>query len=419
MKRSLLQAACVAIPKGLGGVLTIVLNGVLITRMSPAEFGIYAVCLALVALADGVIGGAVDMTAVKLASARRLRDLQAARDIERWALLVKLGFSALVICALLPFAGSLSEALFHREQPGLLLVALATAAGVLLLRSAFLHLQMDERFGAYAGLELLAQTLRVLGIVCAITWFGSSVVALTAAALIGTVVAVAAGALAAGGLVRGGVLRWADGHELWRTLRWMAVTLALSAVLARLDLLLLTRWSSIEQVGLFAAAQVFAQIPELFGWYLAVVYGPKVMPAAERGTLRAMMRRVQTGLFLMVVAAAAATALALSMWGHLLPAPYTHSGEILLPLMAGALAGMFALPVTVPYVMFVRPNYLFLYDLLTLPLLLLAYQLAITSHGALGAAWVSGGARIVKAAVLQSCALLWAKQHATLAPATP
>ena len=119
------------------------------------------------------------------------------------------------------------------------------------------------------------------------------------------------------------------------------------------------------------------------------------------------------------VTADGTTFLALHLWGDLLPERYAHSGELLLPLMAGALAGMFALPVTVPYVMFMRPNYLFLYDLLTLPLLLLAYQFAITSHGAHGAAWVSGGSRLVKAAMLQSCALLWTKQHRTLAPATP
>ncbi len=417
MRRSLLQAAFVVIPKGLGGVLTILLNGLLITQMPPADFGIYAICLALVALVDGVVGSAVDMSAVKLASARRVRDAAASRAIERWALLVKLGLSAVVICALLPFTDVLSQALFHRQQPGLLLAVLATAGGVLLLRSAFLHLQINERFGTYAGLELLAQTLRVLGIVCAITWFGSSVAALAGAALVGTLVAVVAGASMARGFGRE-ALRWPDGRELWRTLRWMAVTLALSAVVARLDLLLLTRWSTIEEVGLFAAAQVFAQLPELFGWYLAIVYSPKVMQAAERGTLTALMRWVQTMLLVLVVAGGAATLVVLHLWGDLLPERYAHSGQILLPLMAGSLAGMFALPVMVPYVIFARPNFLFLYDLLTLPLLLLAFEIAITGYGALGAAWVSGGARIIKTAVLQVCAWRWAKQQSAHALAT-
>ena len=38
-----------------------------------------------------------------------------------------------------------------------------------------------------------------------------------------------------------------------------------------------------------------------------------------------------------------------------------------------------------------------------------AYHLAIGHSGAVGAAWVSGGARIIKATVLQVVAWLWAR----------
>jgi O-antigen/teichoic acid export membrane protein len=410
MKRGLFQVVCVVVPKGLGGVLTIVLNGLLVTRMAPAEFGIYAICLTLVALADGVIGAAVDMSAVKLASQRRIHGEAGALALERLAACFKLALSVAIVAVVALLAKPLSSALFQREAPEVLLVTAATAGGVLLLRSAFVHLQLAQRYREYAAVELLAQSLRVIGILAAIAWFDARVEALTLAALLGTVIAVAAGMRVAALRLRGPAFTMAAWLELWSTLRWLALTLAVSALLARLDLLLLARWSSMEQVGVFAAAQVLSQIPEMLGWYLAIVCGPRIMPAQADGSLPAVMARVQGILWVAAAVGAVVTVVAVQQFSHWLPPRYSAAGEVLLPLMVGALAGMCALPVAVPYVMFVRPNALFVYDLLSLPLLLVAYKLGIDAAGAVGAAWVGGVSRVVKAVVLQTLAWHWSRR---------
>lgn len=416
MKRGLMQAACVVIPKGLGGVLTIALNGLLVTRMAPAEFGVYAVCLTLVALADGMIGSAVDMSAVKLASARRVHDEAAALALERLAAFFKLVLSVAIVALVALMARPLSVALFHREAPEILFVTALTAGGVLLLRSAFLHLQLAQRYRDFAAAELFAQSLRVAGILAAIAWFDATVESLAIAALAGTVLAVLAGARLTGWRFRGPAFTVADWREFWPTLRWLSLTLALSAMLSRMDLLLLTRWSTMDQVGVFAAAQVLAQIPEMLGWYLAIVCGPRIMPAVANGSLPALMARVQAALWVLAAIGAALTLLAVQQFAHWLPARYALAGYVLLPLMIGALAGMCVLPVTVPYVMFARPSALFLYDLASLPLLLLAYRVGIDAAGAVGAAWVSALARIVKALVLQALAWRWSRQPPSMNP---
>ena len=408
--RTLYQTACVAVPKGLGGVVTIGLNGLLLTRMTPAEFGVYSVCLLLVTLADGVLGAAVDMSAVKLASLHRLQDPRRAAAAEQWAAVFKIGLSLLLIGLLLPALPQLSQALFHRSDAALLLLAMTVAAAVLLMRSLFTHLQLGGRFAAYAGLEMLAQSLRVAGIAAVLLWWQPSAWTLTLAALAGTGLAVLGGL----GIAKLGLglapwrLRWSDGSELLHTLRWMLLTFALSSLYARLDILLLTQWSSIDQVGLFAAAQVFAFVPELFGMWLAVVFSPRVAPAQADATLRVLLLRVQS------VVGAAALAAGLLI-GGLLSAlsaswlgKYAGVAELLMPLLLGALAGMVAMPVSVPFVMFARPRFIVTYDLLSAPLLLLAYHLAIDHGGAVGAAWVSGCARLIKAAVLLASAWIWA-----------
>ena len=54
--------------------------------------------------------------------------------------------------------------------------------------------------------------------------------------------------------------------------------------------------------------------------------------------------------------------------------------------------------------------------LASLPLLLLAYHIGIGAAGAVGAAWVSAGARIIKAVVLQALAWHWARQQTCMNP---
>ena len=412
MRKTLFQAACVTVPKALGGVLTIVLNAVLLTRMTPAEFGVYAVCLTLVTLAEAVVGSAVDMSAVKLATTYRLNAPRRAAAAEQWALLVKLAITGLVLCVVLPLATPVADALFHRIDEELLVLALAVSGGVLAMRSISTHLQLAHRFGAYAGLELFAQTMRVCGIGAVLLWWQPSANTLTLAALTGTAAALLVG-MRIGRLRWQGwrelPLRWADGRELMHAMRWMLVTVAFSALLARADVLLLTRWSTIDQVGLFAAAQVFALIPELLGMWLAVVFSPKVEPARASGALRRVMAEVQLALGVLAVVMGLAAWAALHWAGDWLPVRYAASADVLLPLVVGGLAGMFALPFTVPYIMFTRPSFVLMYDLCSLPLLLLAYHWAITHSGALGAAYVSGGTRIIKVTVLQACAWLWAR----------
>jgi len=419
MNKSLQQTACVALPKGLGGVLTVVLNSILLTHMAPADFGAYAICLTLVALADGVLGAAIDMSVVKLASVHRLHDQARAAAVERWGVAVKLAASLALVSVTLALAGPLSSALFKRPEPELLVLAMAVASGVLLLRSAFLNLQLQQRFGAYAGLELLAQALRVGGIGAVLLWLRPSAQVLMAVAALCTLTALLGAAwLVRPRLPRRGLLPRREGRELAHALHWIFITFAFSALLSRADLLLLTQYSTLEQVGLFAAAQVLAQIPELLGSYLAVVVSPKVAPASHAGTLLGLMARVQGGLL------ALSLLVLLSGFGLLyfgaawLPKGYAGSAQVLVFLLAGSLAAMCAFPVAIPYLMFVKPDFIFKLDLYTLPLLLAAYYFAIPEAGAIGAAWVSGGARLLKLGLMQACAWNWARQGLPAGTAT-
>lgn len=420
MKRSLTQLVLVALPKGLGGVLTVVLNGMLLHHMSPAAFGVYMLAITWVLVADGVIGGALDMASMKLASVRVSQGASAgdALAVEHWCLALK-GLLCTALAGVAAAGGLwLSAALFDSPQASLPLLVVALLAATLLLRSLSLHLQLRARFGRYAALELLLQSARVGAILLVIWWWQPSPALLLglSAALMGLAFVL--------GLAIAGMPLWparlprSDGRALWQTLAPMLMVLAVSSVLARLDVLALGQLSTMEQVGLFSAALVFAQIPELLGTYLAVVVSPKVAPAAQAGRLLALMQAVQRPLGAGVLALALACAAGSATTDLWLPPAYAASATVFVPLLLGTLAGMMVLPLIVPYVLFMRPRLILLFDVLTLPLLLLAYFWAIRDAGALGAAWVSAGTRVLKSIVLWAFASNWARQHTPL-PATP
>ena len=85
----------------------------------------------------------------------------------------------------------------------------------------------------------------------------------------------------------------------------------------------------------------------------------------------------------------------------LLPEAYTRSASIFLILLPGALATLITLPLTLPFLMFKRPRFLLMLDLISAPLLALLFFLAIREHGAIGAAWVTTLSRFAKAGLAQ------------------
>jgi O-antigen/teichoic acid export membrane protein len=235
-------------------------------------------------------------------------------------------------------------------------------------------------------------------------WWQPSAFALVLASLFGAAVTLVGG-LGMAGLRRARfTLPREVGREMRRTVGWMLLTFAFSSVLARIDVLLIARWSTIEQVGLFGAAQVFAVIPEMLGLWLAVVFSPRVAPARAQGRLRATMMRIQLALALLVALLALVAWLGVAMAPRFMPSQFVAASPLLLPLLLGAFSGLLLMPFTVPALIFASPRFIFVLDLVTLPLLLFAYHWAIAHSGAVGAAWVSGAGRSIKAVIIQLAA---------------
>ncbi len=416
MKKTLTEFLFVACPKAVGGVGTLVLNLVLLRFLggeTAAAYGAYSLCVAIILMADGIFGTAFDMGVLRLAPLYRTDNPSRSYSIERAALRLKAALILGVGLALSLLARPLANVLFgNPEQKHLIYISSAAAGGLLLLRSAQVHAQVDRRFHLYGLMDLLHSALKFGGIAVLLVFFAASParVLLFFAAAPACVALVFLGAFARR-LIFGGDTERGATAELVKFIRWFLGTFFLTTLVSKLDLLMLpvvTR--DLHEVGIFAGALVLTMIPELLGVYLSVVFSPRIMPYCREGRFADFFRRFQVGFtgFALMLLAVAFFSLGF-LREHLLPGSFAPSATVFLILLPGALAAMVSFPLTIQFLMFVRPAFLVAMESILLLPVGVAYYYAIRDHGAVGAAWVTTASRVLKAVLAQAAAFYWSR----------
>ena len=90
-----------------------------------------------------------------------------------------------------------------------------------------------------------------------------------------------------------------------------------------------------------------------------------------------------------------------TLTGLLLPASFQGTKTIALILLPSSLTVLLNFPWTVSFLLFAHPRILMAVDVVSFPVLLFLYWVAISGHGAAGAAVVTSGFALVKTAVFQ------------------
>jgi len=154
-----------------------------------------------------------------------------------------------------------------------------------------------------------------------------------------------------------------------------------------------------------AAANAVAIVPQLCGTYMAVVYSPRIMPLWEQGRLFAVFKTFQRNLVLACVGIYIIAAAGLSQFGTwLLPQNFARSSSVILVLLPAALCGLVNFPWTVSLLLFMRPQFLLVFEAASFVLLVPLYGYVVPAWGAIGGAAVSTGFALLKTFVYQSVA---------------
>lgn len=420
MKKGLVEFLAIAFPKAINGGLTIFFNVLLLRHLGPEHYGAYSLCIGMILLVDGTVGSAIDLGVLRLSTERRLAAAHGGYTaIDLAGFLMKLLAGALAGGLLLSVADPLGNALFKGHGGAdLLALTLAAALGLLLLRSVSVYLQSTGRFLLYGCFDLIHSLLKFGGV-------GWLILGWAAEPEPGQVLRVFALApflaLLPGLLVffrggrAGGGSTWQALGDLAGQIKWFLASYVVTASVSRMDIFMVTQFSSLEQTGILSGGQTFAAIPELLGTYIAVVLNPRVIPYCRENRFLPFLRKFQWACLLAGLAIFAVAALGKNLLADLLlPPAFAPSVEVLLVLLPGTLVSMAVFPLVLPYLMFVRPRFFLTMDLLSLPLLFILYVYAIEQQGALGAAWVTSLARAGKGILAQLLALRLAARPDTI-----
>jgi O-antigen/teichoic acid export membrane protein len=404
VRKSLHDILWVAGPKVLGAAAQLSFNLILLRFLMPADYGTISVCLSGILLIDAVMGSALDMGILRLAPSHAAQGrMDDALGVQQAAFMLKPIGGLLLGITVIAYGPELSTLLFQRsDRAGLILLSVVALIGLQLMRSIQAHFQVNQKFVAYGAADLLHNVLRFGGIALLLAsghpplW---GILAFYAAAPI----VVSAALLASGARALVSVMpRWASFREFGALILWYLPAAAVGSMLGRIDLFMVTRYAGVSEAGIFSAAQVLVVAPQLLGSYVAVVFGPLIMPRHENGTLGAFYRKTQialalacAGLFLMAWAAVSFLA------PIVLPDDYQRAAGILLLLLPSTLAPLLNYPLCVQVLLFLRPKAVLAFDLVCAAPLLLAYRYAIVNHGTEGAAVVTTSFAVMKTVFLQ------------------
>lgn len=399
-RKSIGEVLWVAAPKILAGVAQLGLSLALLRTWGPERYGLIAVCLSAITLLDTVFGSAIDMSIFRLAPLLREQDPIQARQVEQAGLFLKPAASILLLPLIGLSSSWLSSLFFQRPDMGhLLLLSYLALLGILLVRSAQVHFQIEGTFRAYGLADLMHSALRFGGAaLLLVSGMAAPDSVLWVLAGGSFVVAAVTLATSARPVILAPFRRQAV-TDLLGLLRWYLATVVVGSLIGRMDVFFVSSLAGVQEAGVFAAAQLFALLPQLIGIYMAAVFSPKVLPMWRKGELGPVFFKFQAGL---VGAGFAAYGLAVVTVGFLgrwvLPPAYQAAAPVILLLLPSGLCAFVAFPWTIPFLLYARPKLLLAVDCISLPVLVIAYMQVIPNFGIRGAAVVTSAFAFLRTA---------------------
>ena len=410
--RNLFELLSVAAPKVANGACLVAANILLISFLEPTAYGIYSLCVASILIADTVLGSAIDLGVLRLAPVYRVEEPARSYEIEAAAAWLKVALATVAGAGLFATAPALASLLFgDRELTHILALTYLAIVAMLMLRSCLVHLQVDKRFAHYGVVEWLHTLLKYGGAALLFFVVDQSIEAVLVAFVAGPAFACTVGmslfAWDRGWIFR---LKTARLRELAGYVKWIFPVAVAGSVRDKMDVYFLAAWSSVEQVGIFSAARALAMVPELAGMYLGILFSPRIMPLHQQKRLYSLFKTVQIGLTVFAIGVVVVVIFAVEFidqsW---IPTGYASSVTVFLVLLLGAMTGFLSHPLVAPFLMFVRPRFHLYLDLTVMPLMVVGYAYAIDAEGAIGAAWVTTGARILLAGIAHSATWRWVR----------
>lgn len=332
---------------------SLLLSSIVVARTAPGEFGDYAAALGLVALVDGIVGFPLDSAAVRFAGVHGHGSERTLR-IQNLILRLKLLFGAAALALAWPLRDRLSALVFGSpSRGGLLVVALCSAAALLLLRGTSVFLQNRKEFRRYAvldtaaGLARLAATLALF-----LLGLGGAGAYLSGYGLATLLIFLSAILVFPQPYLLARMPSREDAHFCLRLVGLILGVAVFGNLNAKADMVVATSFYGPAAAGQYAVAYQIAQSGTVLAFFAGVVAQPRIIPMALDGTLG---RLVGTNLLAVLAAALLLAPLALrylpAVLSWVFGEAFAPAAGITLILLLGVLAEWLIIPVMLPVAM--------------------------------------------------------------------
>jgi O-antigen/teichoic acid export membrane protein len=413
-KQWLHDLSFVVAPKIMGGAGTFILNILMLHSFRPEQYGVYSLCAAAIVLMDGILGAAVDLGVVRLTPVLKSNNPARGQAIQQIALYIKAAVIAILFLLLFFYAAAIRHYLFSdKGEIAWLYWTNAAILGVLLLRSVQTHYQVNGKFRAYGKLEIFHITIKFSAIYLMLA-FGYAnpgfIMAAFAAAPLCIVIFFfcISGRSYFCGRENISISLF---RELFHYVKWFLVTNSISVVIVYLPAFALSQWAGMKEVGIYSAGQTLSSIFPMLGAYIAILVSPKIVQYCSEGRFYTFFRASQKLLISGTIVVYLFLLLGFDYIAQkLLPTSYSVSRHVFMILLPSALSWLVSTPLIINFILFVRPKFLLIVESVSFPILLLSYLVIVPSHGAIGAAWVTMIAGLVRSIILQLAAWKWARQ---------
>jgi O-antigen/teichoic acid export membrane protein len=255
------------------------------------QAGQFAISMAIVRMLNNSVGSAADLVVLRRVPILFHADPIAAAAVIRIALLLRLGALLALVALGLLLHRTAQESL--GASISLLLLIAVAASGELLLRAALSCFQALEQFGWFVTFEGLFQIGRLVAVLALLLTGTLDVYSvLTTYAGMGFGAALFAAAKLPRNLFKASCLQPDLLRDTARYFGWTLVSMILSAVMERIDLFMLGRFSGVEEAGLYGGILTLALIPDFLLGMLVTVLQPRVIKLHQSGQLRTFNRKI-------------------------------------------------------------------------------------------------------------------------------
>jgi len=392
------QLTVVTVARGIGFVLAIATNILLVRLLGPAEYGFLALSLALITIFIGILSEALDVALLRFLPLHLATNSGRAERYFLSAVTLKgifmVGLAVVGFLAMDSVAPWLS---LTEGRTELLSWSLVGVAGTMLLRSCVAYYQATHQLRRFVYAEL-CHTLCKLFFVgfCAAMGVLTAINAVAGLGLIALVV----GVLTCGYLVKseGIVLKAAPEQtaEVWHFTKWVMLSFTIATMYSRADIPLLAHFRGAAEVGHYSAAITLSSVSEIILSFAGGAVTPKIMLWMEQGRMTDFLRRcLLYGMVPCLVAIVGVWILAEPIIGLLYSETYRPTVFLFQILSTGTLLWCLALPLAAPLVCMHRPRWEVLQNIMVLLLMAGGSVLLIPSYGAIGTAYLVSGLKIL------------------------